>query len=232
MPMHHRAAPVAASVRTRGGRTITCLVVAGAMITAASTAGLVFRRGPCTLTGTTTVQGATVSVCARYSVSAAGRVQIHSVRAIFNAQAGYWAPRFTVILTQGGSGILDDRLSGRADDARLVPSSTSQFAVMRLVPSYRSQFTALRGPGANGSFALGEDMVVALTVKVWGANRPYKVPLASVPLVLRRPAIPGPNPALAGSGDFSRSGVNRTGPPTRRRTRSRRVGRLQSRRNF
>lgn len=181
----------------------TGLILAGAVITAAIMVGTGFSRRPdygalasgsasCTLSGTTTARGGTVTVCARYSVSANGKVHIRSVRASYGSPNGYSLPRFTVTLTDGATGILDDRVSGPAGQG-----DTFQ--------SYSSQFTAFRGPAARGSFAfaLGETMVVTLTVAEDGANGPYNLALASVALVLSRPPFPCPNPGTGSSGNAS-----------------------------
>jgi hypothetical protein len=102
---------------------------------------------------------------------------------------------------------MDDRLAGPAHGASLIPF-------------YSSHFTAFRGPGADGSFGLGERMVIRLTVQVYGPGRPYRVALASVPLVLGRPDSSWPNPGIAGAGDFSGSWVDRITRPPRRRLRA------------
>jgi hypothetical protein len=183
----------------RGVLRATGLILAGAAITAAIMVGLGFRRSPsdgtfvsasgqCTVAGTTTAHGGKVSICALYSVSATGQVRVRMVRASYISASGYDIPRFTLTLTNGVTGNLDDRLFGPADDADGIRS-------------YSSQFTAVRGPGADGSFALGETMVVTLTVSSYGAERPYSRALASVPLVLSRPAFPCPDPGTGGSGD-------------------------------
>jgi hypothetical protein len=179
----------------------TGLILAGAVVTAAIMVGTGFSRRPdygalasgsasCTLTGTTTARGGTVTVCARYSVSANGKVHIRSVRASYSSANGYSLPRFIVTLTDGATGILDDRLSGPAGQGDAFQS-------------YGSQFTAFRGPAARGSFALGETMVVTLTVAEDGAHGPYNLILASVALVLSRPAFPCPDPGTGSSGNAS-----------------------------
>jgi hypothetical protein len=187
------------------------LILAVAVVAAAVTVGLVFRPGACTLTGTTSAgeggDARTVSVCARYSVSWSGQVRIRSVRASLSAAAGYWAPRFIVVLTHGAGIVLDDRLASPAHGASLIPF-------------YSSHFTAFRGPGADGSFGLGETMVVRLTVQVYGPDHPYRVALGSVPLVLNRPGSLWPNPGVAGAGDFSGSWVDWITRPPRRRLRA------------
>jgi hypothetical protein len=186
--------------RVRGVLIATGLILAGAAITAAIMVGLGFRRGPsdgtfvsaggpCTLAGTTTARGGKVSICVLYSVSATGQVRVRLVRASYRSASGYDIPRFTVTLSNGATGNLDDRLFGPDDDADGARS-------------YSSQFTAFRGPGADGSFALGETMVVTLTVASF-AERPYRLALASVPLVLSRPAFPCPDPGTGGLGDSS-----------------------------
>ena len=180
---------------------VTGLILAGAVVTAAIMVGLGFSRHPdygalasgsasCTLSGTTTARGGTVTVCARYSVSANGQVRIRSVRASYISANGYSLPRFTATLTDGATGILDDRLSGPVGEGDAFQS-------------YNSQFTAFREPAAHGSFALGETMVVTLTVTEYGVNGPYHLALASVALVLSRPAFPCPDPGTGSSGGAS-----------------------------
>jgi len=199
MTTNYRVSSIPKRKRTRAIFAAAGLILGGVAIAAAIMVGLGFRPGPsygtfvsaggrCTLTGTTTTRGGTVSICARYSVSATGQVRIRSVRAAYSSRSGYTIPRFTVTLTNGVTGILDDRLSGRDDDTDGIRS-------------YSTQFTAIRGPGAHGSFASGETMVVTLTVTEYNAARPYRLALASVPLVLSRPAFPCPDPATGGSGD-------------------------------
>jgi hypothetical protein len=177
----------------------TGLILAGAAMAAAIMVGLGFRRGPsdgtyvsaggqCTLTDTTIARGGKVSICALYSVTATGQVRIWSVRASYSSAGGYDGPRFIVTLTNGATGTLDDRLPGPDDDADGIRS-------------YSSQFTSFRGPGADGSFPLGENMIVTLTVTSYSADRPYQLALAQVPLVLSRPAFPCLEPGTGGSGD-------------------------------
>jgi hypothetical protein len=190
---------ISRSRRTRGILAAAGLILAGAVITATIMSGLGFSLrpsfglfesagGPCTLSGTTTARGGTITVCARYSISAAGQVRIRSVRASYSSANGYAIPRFIVTLTNEATGILDERLSGPVDDADAIQS-------------YSAQFTAFRGPGAHGSFALGETMVVTLTATDYGAGRPYKLTLASVPLVLSRGAFRCPDPGTSGYGN-------------------------------
>jgi hypothetical protein len=210
MLMHHRPASVSRSRRTCALRAIGALILVGALVTSAVTVGLGFRGSSCTLTGSTSAgQGGdarTVSVCARYSVSLAGQVRIHSVQAVLRAAAGYWAPRFTLRLINGATGTLDDRLV--EPTVSLGPN-----------PVYTSQFTSFRGPDRDGSFALGETMVIRLKVRTWGPDRAYDAALASLPFVLTRPGSSWSNPGTAGSGDFSGSWVDWIARLPRRRVR-------------
>src|SRR5258708_4858092 len=198
MTMTDPVSQVSGSRRTRGMLAAAGLILAGAVVTAAIMVGVGFSRHPdygalasggpsCTLSGTTTALGGTVTVCARYSVSANGQVRIRSVQASYRSANGYSLPRFTMTLTDGATGVLDDRLSGPAGDGDAFES-------------YSSQFTAFGGTAAHGSFALGETMVVTLTAAELGVNGPYSLPLASVALVLSRPAFPCPDRGTGTSG--------------------------------
>lgn len=98
--MNDPVSQASGSERTRGMLAATDLILACAVVTAAIMVGLGFSRRPnygaalasgsasCTLSGTTTGRGGTVTVCAQYSVSANGQVHIRSVRASYSSPNG------------------------------------------------------------------------------------------------------------------------------------------------
>jgi hypothetical protein len=174
-----RVAPLAVVLIALGAAAATAVLLAAGFTQPPQTESVASSGGgSCTLTGTTTAPGGTLTVCARYGISGAGRVRLESVLASYRSPDGYSGPYFTVTLIDGVTGVLDDRRSGPARDGDAVQS-------------YRSDFTAFRV-----SFRAPETMIVTLMDTTYGPNRPFKFPLASVALVLGRP-FPCPDPGMA-----------------------------------
>jgi hypothetical protein len=164
-----RGIPICIAVVAMVAVVATALLVLAKSITQPPYRSVAFTGGACTLTGVTTSSGGTLTVCAQYSVSGTGRIDLHAVRAFYSSPNGYALPRFTLMFIDEKTGVLDDRMSGPLDDANAIRS-------------YKSEFKAF-----HGSVSRGEMMIVTLTVERYGTDAPYRLPLASAALVLGRP---------------------------------------------
>jgi hypothetical protein len=161
-----------------GAVTATAILLAAEFTRRPHNVSTASPSGSCTLSGTTRAPGGTLTVCAQYGVTGSGLVHVRSVQASYRSPRGYALPYFTVTLANAVTGLSDDRLSGPTEDGNAVRS-------------YSSDFTAFRGP-----FRAPETMVVTLIVSTYGPSGPFKLPVASVAMVLSRHAFPCPNPAI------------------------------------
>src|SRR5580692_9706351 len=79
-----RVAPLAVVLIALGAAAATAVLLAAGFTQPPQTESVASSGGgSCTLTGTTTAPGGTLTVCARYGISGAGRVRLESVLASY-----------------------------------------------------------------------------------------------------------------------------------------------------